>query len=637
MTYSEPNYYFIRTPRSCFEDGKIAIGWSSVDLSKNSDIDLKVQKISDQYDNKDNRWLNQPRRFLQMKEGDVVIVVIEGSSAEFALGFVSGSSYFDEDLVEMDRANVIPVDFDWDLKKQTAGVKLHSRNLLTDSTKAKISSPGMTVGDLNEDSDEIHDLMEELMAPEWQLIQRELAEKLVQYRHRQDELINILLEMHTAGLLATKVMDQDEGGNQFPLEEIDPFTFLGNFNRGQGDSKREELWSFIKDKWQLRSDLPSNFDGIPVLQAMSSWFFSYSNQRGDSDISLLWDCFELALSQGISDIEQSTFDQCLNIRGTGIKSLTMGLFWIDPDSFIACDGKNLSRAKKLGISTIPNNSTSYKVWVEALKSKGISNFIAFSSSAYGFSNDDTSPIYTQDTTYQDLTNPFDKLFANCASIDKLLDIFKKDIVIINEVSGPDKQLYVLNLVHQGNSITLNCGNWKILRYWASGKLTVILPTETIEASGAKKRFDFDTDPDEQEYATASYDQSIITNPPIANFWQKHCEHLKKIAEKFSHWKSATGINHHNPTLDVLITSPNQRKQILREGITGQSDRNIWIYAPGKDAYRWGHCKEHQVMTIGWNDTGDLSQLESLKELKSLQTNLSDNACQMLYDLSLIHI
>lgn len=48
--------------------------------------------------------------------------------------------------------------------------------------------------------------------------------------------------MNEKGLPATKVLDQDAKGDTFTLEGIDPFTFLGCFNRGQTDKKRIQLW-----------------------------------------------------------------------------------------------------------------------------------------------------------------------------------------------------------------------------------------------------------------------------------------------------------------------------------------------------------------------------------------------------------
>ncbi|MBK1829581.1 AAA family ATPase [Verrucomicrobiaceae bacterium R5-34] len=212
----------------------------------------------------------------------------------------------------------------------------------------------------------------------WKTIHQEAAERLLEYRHNQTELISFLQDMNEKGLPATKVIDQDADGNTFTLEEIDPFTFLGCFNRGQTDQKRIQLWEELRERWGLKSPLPEDFSGLPLMQPVSSWFFSYSHKRRDGDIDHLWDLFEQAQSSGLDAVNDDTFNCCVKIRGVGMGSLTMALFWIRPDKFVACDKKNIANAAELGITSKPNDARSYRIWVEALKSKGITDFADFS-------------------------------------------------------------------------------------------------------------------------------------------------------------------------------------------------------------------------------------------------------------------
>lgn len=288
----------------------------------------------------------------------------------------------------------------------------------------------------------------------WKAIHKETAQKLLSYRNRQKELVDLIIEMHEAGLLATKYTDQDNEGNTFPLEEIDPFTFMGSFNRSQGAGKRQELWSFIREKWELHADIPSDFEGIPQLNAVSSWFFSYSYGRKETDIPRLWDCFESAMKHGLSGIEQCSFDQCLEVKGTGLKSLTMGLFWIAPEEFLACDSKNLASAKEMGIQTEPNNATSYKLWVEALKAKGIRNFAQFSSDAY-------QPEPSQSSDVSEYAEPFDILFPN-KDADRYLDYFARAIKAITEESETAMRFVAISFLKRSNRhyiFRINIGSW----------------------------------------------------------------------------------------------------------------------------------------------------------------------------------
>ncbi|MDC0088124.1 AAA family ATPase [Akkermansiaceae bacterium] len=467
----------------------------------------------------------------------------------------------------------------------------------------------------------------------WIPIHKEAAQRLLSFRNRQSELIAIMQKMHDEGLPASSVSANDAEGQAVPLAVMDPFTFLGNFNRGQGDKKRQQLWQILKNEWDLQAPVPQDFTGIPVLQPMSSWFFAYQANRQDGDLDSLWNMFEQALSGTIKDLSEELFDRCLNVHRTGIGTLTMGLYWIKPEEYAACDRRNISQAKSQGIDTIPKDATSYKIWVEALRSNGVNDFAVFSSDAY-VADAKGKSLVTKDITYLDLASPFDQLFENCISIDALLDVFKQDIDIINNASGPGKQLYRLRLVKQGHSLSLNFGNWKALQYNSQGQIRVMMPLEILEKTKSKIVFEFESPNDAAIYGIGTFDQSIIYNPPIINFWEIHREHLKMVMkERFSHWKTAQGINYHNTTLDALITHESERETILRIGIADLPKRKIWIYAPGKNAYLWSHCKEREVMTIGWNHNGDLSQYETEKELQTNHPETSKVACKMLYDFA----
>ena len=111
----------------------------------------------------------------------------------------------------------------------------------------------------------------------WIPIHEETAKKLLEFKDRSQELVEILAQMKEKGLTTTKITDQGADGSQFQLKEIDPFTFFANFNRGTTDDNRRSLWSVLKDDWQLKSAVPEDFDGVPLAAAMKSWLMPYAN------------------------------------------------------------------------------------------------------------------------------------------------------------------------------------------------------------------------------------------------------------------------------------------------------------------------------------------------------------------------
>ncbi|MGE9267519.1 MAG: AAA family ATPase [Verrucomicrobiales bacterium] len=297
----------------------------------------------------------------------------------------------------------------------------------------------------------------------WVAIHQEAARKLLDFRDRQQELVTLLNEMHAEGLPVCMTTDKDEEGNTFPLKEIDPFTFFASFNRGQGDQKRQACWEYLKDKWNLESPVPSDFDGIPLVNPTNSWFIAYSNKRQADDVPALWELFTQAVQGGLAGVLDESFNRCLAVNQTGIGSLTMGLFWMRPDEFVACDKKNLTSATELGFTSKPNDARSYRTWVEALKSKGITNFVNFSHSAH---LQMISPPSSQQAVRPDvpdttsLAAPFDRIFRSVEEANIMLDLALRAFPILgldqNSADDPRISLTLANYPNH-NRMNLNYG------------------------------------------------------------------------------------------------------------------------------------------------------------------------------------
>jgi 5-methylcytosine-specific restriction protein B len=175
----------------------------------------------------------------------------------------------------------------------------------------------------------------------WVPIYYELAQKLINWQERQGDLISFLEQLRSQDLKITPLTDKDEKGDRFLLKEIDPFTFFGVFNRGIRQEQRLAILNEVKKKFDLQSPLPDDFNGIPVLNNQNSWFISYLPDRRPEDVSRLWKVFRLAL--GDRPLEKaeflSSFDDALSVRYTNL-NLTVGLFWIRPDTFLNLDSTN---------------------------------------------------------------------------------------------------------------------------------------------------------------------------------------------------------------------------------------------------------------------------------------------------------
>lgn len=125
--------------------------------------------------------------------------------------------------------------------------------------------------------------------------------------------------------------------------DIDPFSVFAIFNRSTSWENRTEMLTHFKNKFRLTSTIPSDFNGIPTVDARRSFFFSWKSDNSKV-IHDLWQLFEKVISD--HDISEA-FDQVLE-NGMPKYSLTMCLFWICPEKYLALDSRNRSYLESFG-------------------------------------------------------------------------------------------------------------------------------------------------------------------------------------------------------------------------------------------------------------------------------------------------
>lgn len=193
----------------------------------------------------------------------------------------------------------------------------------------------------------------------WIPIYAELAKKILPYRDRQGELINILQEMKTKGLPIISIVDHHQHDKEIPLTTIDPFTFFACFNRGLTDENRRAILAFLKTKFELLSEVPTDFDGIPTVNNLSAWFFPWQNNLEPDDIPSLWALAEGVVNGSPEKLDPKLFERCLRIDAVGTAKLTMGMFWLNPKQYIAWDRNNRKLFKQAGIGGNVENLSTY--------------------------------------------------------------------------------------------------------------------------------------------------------------------------------------------------------------------------------------------------------------------------------------
>jgi len=219
----------------------------------------------------------------------------------------------------------------------------------------------------------------------------ELADKLVAWRDRQPELVAILRALADQKIPVLNLEDK-VGKKKKPLDVMDPFTFFASFNRGVRDDNRQAILVHLKDQLGIEADVPEDFDGIPLVDNMQSWFFPYAADRKADDIPSLWDLFVQAVRGDASGVDSAVFDRCLQIKSVGGAKLTMGLFWVKPRSFLPVDKRTREYVGRHGIKqSAATDWAAYQALTAAVREKLGSDFPAISLAAYEEKEVDPTP------------------------------------------------------------------------------------------------------------------------------------------------------------------------------------------------------------------------------------------------------
>lgn len=184
--------------------------------------------------------------------------------------------------------------------------------------------------------------MDNVVRFDWVDFYKELAGKLLQYKDNHQGLVEIVKKIYETTGINMPTLELD--GN---LVDIDPFTFYGIFNKSKmKESNRKSLLSAAASLLGVSVPVPTAFDGIPVLNNQNATFYYFIDQRGEDDINDLWGLFESALTYSGNPTPENRecishyFDLTINRKGNGNSKITIGLYWIAPDSFLNLDSRN---------------------------------------------------------------------------------------------------------------------------------------------------------------------------------------------------------------------------------------------------------------------------------------------------------
>lgn len=177
---------------------------------------------------------------------------------------------------------------------------------------------------------------------DWVDFYKEFAKKLLDYKENRQELISKVKEIYQKTGINIPTLEKEN-----KIVDIDPFTVFGLFNKSSMKKEnRIKIISAFAKLFNISSPIPTDFESIPVLNNQNATFYYFIGDRADNDIDELWSFFESALTYSYNPSNQrrdelsKSFDLAINKKGNANSKITMGLYWIAPNSFLNLDKRN---------------------------------------------------------------------------------------------------------------------------------------------------------------------------------------------------------------------------------------------------------------------------------------------------------
>ena len=460
----------------------------------------------------------------------------------------------------------------------------------------------------------------------WIPIHEEAAKRLLDFKDRNHELVGILVRMHEAGLKATSINDRGSDGSEFPLKEIDPFTFLANFNRPVTDDNRRALWKVLKNEWHLESELPQDFDGLPLANPQASWLLPYTRDRTPEHVPLLWKFFEHIMSATPETLDTDLMQQCLDLHKVGFATLTMGMFWACPRKWISADSKNLAFSRTKGVEAPAKTAAGYVDWMSKMRGLVGGEIVDFSRDAHIWATSAESGRYG---------HPFDRIFPDHEP-DDVLNYFAKVISILREESANPEELLSMTLRKRGGgAVQMRINIW----WWA---------VAAISAKPGRRRLEFLVRFDHPEAIRYRREEKEARRREPKGFSQlidgvrydctdlEESEFFDRFEElwpaieaslralsRYCSGKRSPWLANHRQSLEALCLDSDRRMEILEAGMSFQAEsyphetenRRYWLIAPGKGAMKWEEWTEQNIAALGWDEIGDLNAIPTKEDIQ----------------------
>lgn len=425
---------------------------------------------------------------------------------------------------------------------------------------------------------------------DWVDFYKDFAQKLLAYKDNRQELISKVKKIYENTGINLPTLEKDN-----KIVDIDPFTVFGLFNKSSmKEQNRIKIISAIAELFGITVKIPTAFESIPVLNNQNATFYYFVGDRAENDIDELWSLFETALDYSVNpsakkrEVLSKFFDLAINKKGNGNSKITMGLYWIAPNSFLNLDQRNtwyIYESDKLPsdlVDSLPEieakiSSTKYFAIVEKLReylNREISEFKDFkdlSCEAWRYSqqvNEEIKNAVQENTT---------------ASKAAFLRWMKPLLQALKDLGGSAKPQEARNKIIENEQLS-------------DEEINVVRGKNNVN------KFENEVAFARNYLVYAGYIDKSVHGVWTLTEAGKKVEMTDELASKI--FKKNVVVNQTN--------RDNAGTALADEDV---DTVHYWLYSPGDGAFKWDEFYENGLMGIGWSELGDLRQYKNKNDIK----------------------
>ena len=432
---------------------------------------------------------------------------------------------------------------------------------------------------------------------EWINFYSEFATKLLEFKNNRAELIADIQSAYSAINMKLPKLEREDS-----IIDIDPFTVFGLFNKGITNANRIAILESFATVFNIKSKVPNNFDGIPVLNNLKATYYGFKDDRQATDIDNLWGLYESAINLAEKDDAANreiftkwydTVHDQLGIRW----NITMGLYWIRPYEFI-----NLDSINRWFIVDPDNMPVDF---VNSVKKK--LNKVPYAAEYLAIKDACLHALKDSDYEYKN----FPELSYRAWIVSKQVNQEKAEVKGKKSSKAAFLRWFA-PLIHAlrdlGGSGTPAEARAKIIEN------EQLSEDEINETRGKNNVNKF-----ENEVAFA---RNYLVN---AGYIDKSVYGIWTLTEA---GKSVDMTSEMASDIFKNVLSSSQTKK--EKNIDALADEDVhtvryWLYAPGEGSCMWDEFYTSGIMAIGWGEIGDLSTFDSKDAMKIKMREVIDES------------